>query len=120
MLTTMVFAKGLESMASFYREAFGLTIDESASEPGFIVLHGDRSRLALHEIPDHVASTIEITEPPAPRSGSPIKLIFSVADAAEQRARLVRLGSEIFETTVDDTFETTDPEGNLLRVMPAG
>ena len=119
MLTAMIFAKDLDRMTEFYRDGFGLTVVPSESSDGFVVLHGDGARVALHAVPEHVTHRIEIADPPAARSEVAIKLLFAVDDVGVAIARLERLGAQLFETEGDDAYDALDPEGNVLRVHAA-
>jgi predicted enzyme related to lactoylglutathione lyase len=115
-LTAMVFAKDLDAMRAFYADGLGLVVDAAASTPGYVVLTAAGIRLSLHALPDHVAARITIDDPPALRSDSAIKLLFSVADVAATSDRLAGLGAQMFETTTDDAADGADPEGNVFRI----
>jgi predicted enzyme related to lactoylglutathione lyase len=115
-LTPMIFAKDLARMERFYRHGFDLEVALEESSEGYRVLSGDGIRMSLHAIPDHVAARIKITEPPAARSDTPIKLLFGVDDVASTRAHLEALGGQGFDTTTDDAADVLDPEGNVIQV----
>jgi catechol 2,3-dioxygenase-like lactoylglutathione lyase family enzyme len=120
MLTGMMFAKDVEVMRRFYAEGLGLVEDTDATTDGFVVLTGPGTRIALHAVPAHIAARITIDDPPAPRSGSAIKLLFATVDVAATRDRLARLGAQMFETLTDDAVDGADPEGNVFRICAAG
>lgn len=112
----MIFAKDVARMAEFYRSGFGLDNDAGASADGFVVLQGPGARVALHALPEHVASGIEVADPPQARSGVALKLLFAVDDVARARDRLEDLGAQLFETADDDAYDALDPEGNVIRI----
>jgi catechol-2,3-dioxygenase len=115
-LTAMIFAKDVAAMAEFYRRGFGLAPDTAGSSDGFVVLEGHGARVALHALPDHVAATIEVDDPPRARTGVAIKLLFRVEDVAGTRSQLEELGAQAFETGEDDAVDLLDPEGNVVRI----
>ena len=51
-LTAMVFVKDLEAMAQFYRDGFDLTDDADASEPAYVLLTSEATRIALRAAPE--------------------------------------------------------------------
>ena len=118
MLTAMIFSKDLERMTGFYREGFELSVDAAESMEGYNVLVGDGVRVSLHSLPEHIASEITISDPPALRTTSAFKLLFGVADPPVALARLERLGAQSFDTGDDDVWDLFDPEGNSLRIHP--
>lgn len=116
MLMPMLFVKDLDAMATFYRDGFGLTDDAAASSPGYLVLSGEGTRLALHALPEAVAGRIAIADPPEPRSDTAIKLLFAVDDLPSTSTRLEALGAQLFDTGDDDAHDAIDLEGNVFRV----
>jgi predicted enzyme related to lactoylglutathione lyase len=118
-LTAMVFVKDLEAMAQFYRDGFELTDDADASEPAYVLLTREATRIALHAVPAHVASAINISDPPQPRSEAAMKMLFTVDDVTSARSRLEQLGGHFFETSTDNACDGTDPEGNVFRISAA-
>jgi len=118
MLTAMIFAKDLDRMTGFYRDGFDLSVDAAGSSDGYTVLVGDGVRMSLHALPDHIASKITISDPPALRTASAFKLLLGVADPPATLAHLERLGAQSFDTGDDDIWDLFDPEGNSLRIHP--
>jgi predicted enzyme related to lactoylglutathione lyase len=118
MLTAMIFANDLERMTGFYRDGFDLSVDVAESMDGYTVLVGDGVRMSLHALPDHLTSTITVSDPPALRTRSALKLLFGVADPPATLSQLERLGAQSFDTGDDDVWDVFDPEGNSLRIHP--
>jgi catechol 2,3-dioxygenase-like lactoylglutathione lyase family enzyme len=118
MLTTMIFAKDLERMTGFYRDGFDLAVDVAESTDGYTVLVGEGVRMSLHAIPEHIASTVTVSDPPALRTRCAFKLLFGVAHPPTTLALLERLGGQSFDTGDDDVWDVFDPEGNSLRIHP--
>jgi predicted enzyme related to lactoylglutathione lyase len=116
MLTAMIFAKDHDALVEFYREGFGLGVDEGASSSGYTVLVGVGVRMAVHAVPGEVAGRISIGDPPEARVGSAIKVLFDVGDLGSTCDRLAKLGGQLFETSTDDARDGVDLEGNVFRV----
>ena len=116
MLTTMIYVKNLEQIARFYRRGLDLADDAASSEPGYVVLTDEGTRLALHVVPDHVAARITIGDPPEPRSENPDQAPLRNRRPPERPRGLEDLGAQVFETSTDDAHDAIDPEGNVFRI----
>ena len=57
----------LDRMVSFYTKTFGLIVDE-AQRGDYAVLTGPEVELSIVQIPEHIASQIEISSPSPARS----------------------------------------------------
>jgi predicted enzyme related to lactoylglutathione lyase len=113
----MLFAKDMERMTAFYRDGLGLAVLPESSSEGWVVFDAGGALLALHVIPPAIASGIEITDPPEPRSNTPIKLIFQTPDLDAACARLATLGATILPPRRESrSRDVTDPEGNILQL----
>ena len=113
----ILFAKDLARMVAFYRSALQLPV--VSDDPGFVVLGESGMELALHEIPARFARDIEIADPPVPRSKTPVKLVFAVADLDDARDRFAAAGGIIGEPwSIGDRrlADGTDPEGNVIQL----
>ncbi|MEM7409622.1 MAG: VOC family protein [Myxococcota bacterium] len=116
----LLFVKDLEAQERFYREVLGLEPqDGPETSPDFVCLQADGMELALHRVPEAIADTLDIATPPEPRSGTPLKLIFSVEDVAATCARLsargVRLG-ELQRFGALEFCDALDLEGNVFQI----
>lgn len=117
--TAMLYVKDLGRMTAFYRDGLGLTLLPGRSEPGWAEFDaGGGARLALHEVPAHVAAGLHLTSPPLPREGTPVKLIFEVAGLPDARRRLAALGAVVIDRPWGGV-DATDPEGNVFGLAVA-
>lgn len=105
----VLYCKDLPRLAAFYEAVFA--VRPLRSSETFIEL----PQLGLHAIPPEIAATIAITDPPAPREDTPIKLVFSVPDLDAARARLAALGATC-AVRPWGACEVVDPEGNVFQL----
>jgi predicted enzyme related to lactoylglutathione lyase len=119
----VVYAKSLGRMVDFYA-ALGLTLDES--NPGdYAVLTGLQMELSIVQIPEHIASQIELSSPPQVRERTPIKLVFVVSSIDEALAATRVLGGRVKEGSKRWQFrghaiqDAVDPEGNVYQLREA-
>jgi catechol 2,3-dioxygenase-like lactoylglutathione lyase family enzyme len=113
----MIFAKDLERMTRFYRDALGLNVVQQTLTSDWVELDAGSMTLALHAIPDAIASTIEIDTPPRRRGNTPIKLVFEVADFEGARADLIAHGAIMDEPRSWSACDGMDPEGNVFQIV---
>lgn len=114
----LIFVKDLDRMVTFYRDGMGLPL---------LVRQGDRwaeldaggTSLALHAVPPDLAARITLTDPPSPRSDTPLKLIFETDDLAAAQARLQAAGAVPLKLHEDGSCDALDPEGNVFRITHA-
>jgi hypothetical protein len=78
-------------MGAFYQRCFGLAATESG-DGDFLVLASDDWDLSLVRMPAAVAAAVAVSDPPARRPGSPVKLAFEVASLADLRPVLASAG----------------------------
>ena len=109
----ILFAKNIDVMTAFYRDAVGLRLVPGKTTRGWIEFED----LALHAIPDSIAAAIQIQSPPAARSDSAIKLVFEVADLTAARAHLEEHGAVMREARPWGC-DGLDPEGNVFQIVP--
>jgi len=116
----VVYAKELERMVAFYA-ALGLEVEEKL--PGdYAVLTAPQAELSLVQIPEPIASRIEISDPAQIRERTPIKLAFVVPsidralDAAESKGGRVHAGSKRWEFRGYRIQDAVDPEGNVYQL----
>ena len=113
----ILFVKDLERMTAFYGDALGLALVPERSSEGWAELEAGGATLALHAIPPHIAKSIRIGTPPAPRSEAPTKLAFAVSDLDAARARLVALGAKMAEPSSWGSCDGVDLEGNVFQIV---
>jgi catechol-2,3-dioxygenase len=113
----MIFAKDLGAMTTFYRDGLGLHVLPGTQRDGWVELDAGGSRVALHAIPAAIAKDIAIATPPAPRSGTAIKLVFATDDLAAARAHLIAHGAVMDEPRSWGACDGIDPEGNVFQIV---
>lgn len=116
----IIFAKDMEKMASFYGSVLGLpcveTVDDSAE---FVSFDAGAIDLALHGIPEKYARSLQISDPPVAREGTPIKVAFGVESVNETRRELESRGATmgpVREFGALQLCDGTDPEGNIFQL----
>jgi predicted enzyme related to lactoylglutathione lyase len=111
----ILFVKNLPLMVDFYQTSFGLTPIPETRTGEWAEFDAEGTILALHAVPAHIASDIEIAQPPVPRERTPIKLCFAVDDVQAERARLEALGVQVIQRHWGDC-DAIDPEGNIVQL----
>lgn len=117
----ILFARDMQKMTAFYRDVLELTPlpDEHPSE-AWQRFDAGGCELALHAVPAEHAARIEIAEPPEPRAGTPLKLVFTVADVAAARERLRAHGVPLLDGGgAPERADALDPEGNVFQIAAA-
>jgi len=116
----VVYAKDLERLLAFYTGVASLTLVRR--EAAFAQLRSGGFELVLHRIPEHIAATFDITEPPQRREDSAIKLVFAVPSLAAARACAAALGGIVDAPDREWSFDGWticdghDPEGNVIQL----
>jgi hypothetical protein len=88
----------------------------------FLVLASDDWDLSLVRLPAVVAAAVEITDPPARRAGSPVKLAFEVASLEELRPVVAGAGGQpdpaesAWDFRGRRHLDCLDPEGNVVQL----
>ena len=115
-----MYAKDLDRMVAFYT-ALGLKVDDAQSGD-YAVLTGPECELSIVQIPQRVASQIQIASPPQAREKTPIKLAFVVSSIDEALQATQVLGGRIKDGSKRWHFrghaiqDATDPEGNVYQL----
>jgi hypothetical protein len=119
-LAAVLYAKKLDRLAEFYT-TLGLVVDES-ERGDYAVLIGPQVELSIIQVPEPIASQIQISDPPQTRSKTPIKLVFFVASIDATLAAAGRLGGRIADGSKRWQFrghavqDAVDPEGNQYQL----
>jgi predicted enzyme related to lactoylglutathione lyase len=111
----ILFTGDVGRLVGFYRDILGLA--ELEREQGWCVLDAGGMKLALHEIPKHIAG--EVSDPPAKREDSYWKPTFVVDDLDATLARLAAAGIAMStpRTYGARTFsDGMDPDGNVIQI----
>ncbi len=116
----VLYAKDLDRLVRFCASVAG--IEPLTIEKGFATLGSGSRQFVIVRIPKHIAETIDIATPPRPREHTPLKLVFSVADIADARARAAELGGALNAMEREWEFDGAkvcdghDPEGNIFQL----
>jgi hypothetical protein len=113
----IIFAKNIDRMATFYRDALGLIPLTAKSSEGWLEFDAGGVDLALHVIPAHLAEAIEVTALPIAREGTPIKLVFEVPDIEVARIHLINHGATMSAPSPWGYCDGVDPEGNVFQIV---
>ncbi len=111
----------LERMRLFYQRCFGFDVVDQA--PDYCVLESDAWSLSLVVVPQAIAAGIHLTTPATPRSGTPIKLAFAVAEIDAARKRVTEMGGRVADAGTVWDFrgnrhgDAVDPEGNVVQLL---
>jgi catechol-2,3-dioxygenase len=112
----LLYVKNLADMAAFYETSLGLKpIAETRTET-WVEFDAGSTCIALHKIPETIASQIQLSSPPEPRKNNPVKLIFEVADLAHETKRLASLGVTLHQQPWG-AWDGIDPEGNIFQLV---
>lgn len=116
----VLFAKDLPRVARFYEQLLTMTVVHAESD--HVVLESPGCQLVVHAIPEPIARSIEIANPPVRREETPIKLFFQVASLAAARLAAAGLGGALnpphreWEARGFRACDGHDPEGNVLQL----
>ena len=115
----VIYAKDRAHLAQFYARALGFA--EVGDVDTATMLESDLLSLTIVQIPALYADDIVITDPPARREETPIKLVFDVADIAAARHDLPAHGGSVDPSSGEwvnpdgsRVCNGVDPEGNVL------
>jgi hypothetical protein len=73
MAAAVLYVTDLGRMRRFYECCFGLSLADGPRD-GFAILTSEAWELSLVTLTPEIAATVTITDPPARRAGSPVKL----------------------------------------------
>lgn len=117
----VIYVKDLDRMQSFYQACLRMEVAERAR--GYCVLESESWTLSLVKVPQQIAATIVVSDPPARREEVPIKLAFRVDDIDVLRTRFAEFGGLLDSVTSQWEFrggihcDGVDPEGNVLQLV---
>ncbi|MGH8051153.1 MAG: VOC family protein [Arenimonas sp.] len=113
-----IYAKDVERVSHFYESVLGMSHLHGTRE--MQVLQLQHLQLLVHYIPEHIASTFEITTPPQRREDTALKFFFTVDSIANARRAAAALGGEVFNEQWQGpgfmVCNGCDPEGNIFQV----
>jgi predicted enzyme related to lactoylglutathione lyase len=116
----VLYVRDLGLMRAFYERCFGL----AAVEPGegYCVLASGDWDLSLVAVPPADAAAIVITDPPARRAGTPVKLAFEVPSIQALQPAVAAAGGQLDPAGEAWDFrglrhlDCLDPEGNVVQL----
>ena len=115
----VLYAKEVGRVVAFYSAVAGLQAE--GGDDDHVVLESPHSQLVVLRIPNEIASSIEITVPPARRTRTPVKLVFFVPSIAAARASAEAYGGAVNSKDTEWSFQGFtvcdgyDPEGNVIQ-----
>lgn len=120
-LIAVIYAKDVQRLARFYEEVLSLSRAEERS--GFTLLVSDDLELSIVQVPEAIAVSIKLTEPPEIREDTPIKLSFRVCDIERVRPTIQHLGGGLKRQEAAWSWRGAkhldgwDPEGNVIQLQ---
>lgn len=124
LIGAVLYAKDLPRLVEFYAAVADLPV--RTLDADHAVLGSASQQLAMAKIPEHIAGSVIIATPPARREGTPIKLVFSVANIAAARRIAAERGGLVNPAEREWDFEGAtvcdghDPEGNVFQLRSRG
>lgn len=115
-----VYAKQLERVSRFYAEVLGLSPTTRGGD--FVVLEKGPLQIVVVQIPERIATTIDIASPPVRREDTALKLVLVVESIAGARDLAWELGGVVDPVEREWDFQGMrvcdghDPEGNVIQV----
>jgi hypothetical protein len=115
----VIFAKNVAKLAKFYEIV--VPMDAILTDESHVVLDSDTLQLVIHAIPQPIADSFDIAEPPVIRGELPIKPCIPVASLATVRENAAMLGGGLhapeqeWENPFFRACDGFDPEGNVIQ-----
>ncbi len=116
-LGNILFVKDFDKMVRFYEGVMNL--EPVARERGWRQYAIGDATFSLHAIPEHIANTIDIADPPIVRGDTPFKPVFHVADFPAAKQRLLASGAWLLDPSSASShqrLDLLDPEGNVFQI----
>ncbi|WP_407469056.1 VOC family protein [Xanthomonas campestris pv. raphani] len=88
-----IYAKDLERVAAFYQRLLGMQAIHSSKE--LVVLNAAALQLVIHAIPEEIAASITIADPPSRPENTALKFFFTVPSITQLAGLAAALGGEI-------------------------
>ena len=116
----VLYAKNVALVRAFYQDVLGLEVIDVKSD--HVVLETSTFQLVILEIPEALASSVKVENPPKRRTDTPIKLVFPISSIAKARAAAILCGGEFNSPEREWKFQGSrvcdgqDPEGNVVQV----
>jgi len=116
----VLYAKDVGRVVAFYSAVLGFQATDR--DDNHVVLESPSCQLVVVRIPDDIASSIEISVPPARRADAAIKPVFIAASMAAVRASAEAFGGMVNSPDKEWVFQGftvcdgLDPEGNVIQI----
>ena len=114
----LIYAKNLDRMSGFYERLLGMR--RLVADLQHQVLESEDIQLVMHAIPQHIADTITLSNPPAPREDQAFKPFFTVESLAAAEGLAAQLGGQVFGPVWSgpgfSVRNAMDPEGNIVQL----
>jgi predicted enzyme related to lactoylglutathione lyase len=109
----------MDRVAAFYSAVLGLAAVDRDDE--HVLLESRAFQLVVRQMPERVASAVQIAAPPARRADAVVKLVFFVREITEVCAAVAAHGGVMDQAAKDWSFhgwrlwDGLDPEGNVIQ-----
>lgn len=116
----VLYAVDIRKMAAFYAGLAGFAVSQEDND--HVLLESPGFQLAIVRIPDAIASTLALSDPPARRTNTPIKLVFFVGSIEAAREQAGALGGTLdapdgmWRFQGGAVCDGHDPEGNVFQL----
>ena len=116
----ILFSTRMDRLAAFYEAVTGL--ERTGGADDHHVLESPGFTLVIHGIPEAIAASISVSNPPAVRIQSPTKLCLPVSDLGAARDRAGPLGGQVYGAERTWTWgdvlvcDGHDPDGNVFQL----
>lgn len=118
--SVVIFAKNVLQLAQFYRELVGMS--EVHQDKDHVVLDDAGFQVVIHGIPQKIAASIQISQPPSIRDNTTLKFCLPVSSIGFARAKASELGGAVGPIGKEwaargfRACDGHDPEGNVFQV----
>lgn len=119
----VLYAKDTSRLVAFYQDVAAMQVIFSDQHHTILEIGG--FQLIIHAIPERIATTIEITQPPEVREDATIKLCLPASSIAQARQHAALRGGCILPSSREwstgriRACDGYDPEGNVFQVREA-
>lgn len=116
----VLYAVDIRKMAAFYAALAGFAVGQEDGD--HVLLESPGFQLAIVRIPDAIARTLAMRDPPARRTDTPIKLVFFVGSIEAARGQAGALGGALdapgsmWRFQGGAVCDGRDPEGNVFQL----
>ena len=120
----VLFARGLDQVATFYSKVLGLV--EANRDDDHILLESPGFQLVVHRIPGQPSSVMQSAEPATRQAKAAFKLVFFVEGLESVRASVSAHGGAMEPRDREWSFngvavcDAVDPEGNVIQFREIG